>query len=61
MIKTHHLGLLCWLFSVPFSLQAQSPVADMHLHYKWTQQDVTSPEDAVDLLEQEDIVMGERV
>ena len=58
MIKIPHFILLCWLTSVPLSLQAQSPVADMHLHYKWTQQDVTSPEDAVELLEQEDIVMG---
>jgi len=30
----------------------------MHLHYKWTQQDVTSVADAVDILEQENIVMG---
>jgi len=58
MIKIPHFILLCWLTSVPLSLQAQSPVADMHLHYKWTQQDVTSPKDAVELLEQEDIVMG---
>ena len=43
---------------MPLSLQAQPPVADMHLHYKWTQQDVTSPEDAVALLDQEGIVMG---
>ena len=43
---------------MPLSLQAQPPVADMHLHYKWTQQDVTSPEDAVELLDQEGIVMG---
>ena len=50
--------LICWLLCVPFSLQAQSPVADMHLHYKWTQQDVTSPATAVDLLAQENIVMG---
>jgi len=58
MIKIPHFILLCWLTSVPLSLQAQSPVADMHLHYKWTQQDVTSPKDAIELLEQEDIVMG---
>lgn len=58
MIKIPHFLLLCWLTSVPLCLQAQSPVADMHLHYKWTQQDVTSPEDAVEVLEQEDIVMG---
>jgi hypothetical protein len=36
----HRLILICWLLCVPFGLYAQSPVADMHLHYKWTQQDV---------------------
>jgi len=50
--------LICWLLCVPFGLQAQPPVADMHLHYKWTQQDVTSPADAIDILAQENIVMG---
>jgi len=50
--------LICWLLCVPHSLQAQPPVADMHLHYKWTQQDVTTPADAVAILEQENIVMG---
>ena len=36
-----------WLGALPFCLptpvMAQPPVADMHLHYKWSQQDVTSP------------------
>jgi len=41
-----------------FGLQAQAPVADMHLHYKWTQQEVTSPAAAIALLDQENIVMG---
>ena len=54
----HRLILICWLLCLPLSLQAQPPVADMHLHYKWTQQDVTSPADAIDVLEQENIVMG---
>jgi hypothetical protein len=52
------LGLIFWLLCVSLSLQAQPPVADMHLHYKWTQQDVTSATDAVDILEQEKIIMG---
>lgn len=50
--------LLCGLLWLPFSLLAQPPVADMHLHYKWSQQDVTSPAEAIAILEQEDIVMG---
>ena len=37
---------------------AAQPVADMHLHYKWTQQDLTSPQDALDGLDQNHIVMG---
>ena len=49
--------LLCLLLMQP-GLLAQTPVADMHLHYKWTQQEVTSPAAAIALLEQENIVMG---
>ena len=52
------LLLICCLLSMPLSLQAQPLVADMHLHYKWTQQDVTTPADAIALLDQENIVMG---
>ena len=48
---------LCLLF-MSSGLQAQTPVADMHLHYKWTQQEVTSPAAAIGLLDQENIVMG---
>jgi len=50
--------LICWLLCVPFGVSAQPFVADMHLHYKWTQQDVTTPADALAILEQENIVMG---
>ncbi|MDX1696724.1 MAG: amidohydrolase family protein [Thiohalobacterales bacterium] len=39
-------------------LSAQTPVADMHLHYKWSQQEVTGPADAIELLDTEGIVMG---
>jgi len=53
----HRFILICWLLCVPFSPAAQ-PVADMHLHYKWSQQDVTTPAEAVALLEQQNIVMG---
>ena len=48
---------LCLLF-MSSGLQAQTPVADMHLHYKWTQQEVISPAAAIGLLDQENIVMG---
>ena len=51
-------GIAVCLLCVSFSLHAQAPVADMHLHYKWTQQDVTSPAEAIALLDQHNIVMG---
>ena len=50
--------LISWLLCMPFCLLAQPPVADMHLHYKWTQQDVTSPANAIAILDEENIVMG---
>lgn len=43
---------------LPAALHAQMRVADMHLHYKWSQQDVTSAAAAVRLLAQEHIIMG---
>lgn len=45
------------LMCVTGALAAQ-PVADMHLHYKWTQRELTSPEHALELLDQNDIAMG---
>ncbi len=54
---TSRFGLLCWLLCVSQFLPAQ-PVADMHLHYKWSQQELTTPADAIALLDQEQIVMG---
>ena len=49
------LGLLA-VFAT--DLCAQQPVVDMYLHYKWSQQDVTSPAEAVEELARENIVMG---
>lgn len=46
------------LACLPLPLMAQRPVADMHLHYKWSQQDVTSPAEAAAILRQQGIVMG---
>ena len=50
--------LLLLFAMVATDLCAQQPVADMHLHYKWSQQDVTSPAEAVNMLARENIVMG---
>ncbi len=50
--------LLLLLAVFATDLCARQPVADMHLHYKWSQQDVTSAADAVQVLNRENIVMG---
>jgi hypothetical protein len=46
------------LVCLPLPVMAAPPVADMHLHYKWSQQDVTSPAEAASILRQQGIVMG---
>lgn len=50
--------LLILLLSQPAVLFAVAPVVDMHLHYKWSQQDVTTPEAALRALDMEQIVLG---
>jgi len=52
------VGVSICLLCMSLSPHAQPPVADMHLHYKWTQQEMTSPSDAIALLDQQNIVMG---
>jgi predicted TIM-barrel fold metal-dependent hydrolase len=56
--KVMRQGLLLLLVVLATDLNAQQPVADMHLHYKWSQQDVTSAAQAVEVLADHDIVMG---
>jgi len=51
-------GWLLLLAVFAADLCASEPVADMHLHYKWSQQDVTSAAEAVEVLAQQNIVMG---
>jgi predicted TIM-barrel fold metal-dependent hydrolase len=51
-------GLLLLLGVFAADLCAREPVADMHLHYKWSQQDVTTAAEAVEVLAQQNIVMG---
>lgn len=50
--------LLILVLLLPAGLPAQPPVADMHLHYKWSQQDVTSPDDALRALDAEHVALG---
>ena len=56
-VTLRRLGLVCWLLCMSQCLFAQ-PVADMHLHYKWSQQELTTPADAIALLDRQHIVMG---
>lgn len=52
--------ITCGLLAVCMfcSSLAAPPVADMHLHYKWSQQDVTTPAAAAAMLRAQDIVLG---
>jgi len=51
-------ALLCLLLLFPPAAAPSSPVADMHLHYKWNQRDVTSPADALAALDAQHVVLG---
>lgn len=45
----------CLLLGLANPLQAQDPVFDMHMHYKWNQKEVTSPQDAIRFLDEQSI------
>jgi hypothetical protein len=46
------------LACLPAGSAALERVADTHLHYKWSQQGVTTAADVLDILEAQNIVMG---
>jgi predicted TIM-barrel fold metal-dependent hydrolase len=50
--------LCCLLVLRPGAVLATSPVADMHLHYKWSQQEVTTPDAALVALDAQHVVLG---
>lgn len=50
--------LLLVLLVISARVSAQLPVADMHLHYKWSQQEVTSPDEALRLLGAAQVALG---
>jgi len=54
-----------WLFvltgvcsSLAVMAAERSPVADVHIHYKWSQAEVTSPQQAIALLEQNNVQLA---
>lgn len=50
--------LLIACLVVPARVFGLEPVADIHLHYKWSQQEVTTARDAVRLLRQQRVILG---
>lgn len=46
------------LLAFPLAAAAAPPLADVHVHYKWNQEDVTSPQAAVDVLNRNDIALA---
>ena len=51
-------SMVLLMVCLPVRLVALEPVADMHLHYKWTQQEVTAPAEAVRMLAAENVILG---
>ena len=53
------VALLAVLFSSGTNIASDlSPIADVHIHYKWSQSEVTSPEQAVALLEKNNVQLA---
>ena len=51
-----------FLLSVSSNAFSRDKVFDMHMHYKWSQKEVTTPEEAIEFMDKSDIshalVMG---
>ncbi|MEJ2407701.1 MAG: amidohydrolase family protein [Candidatus Thiodiazotropha sp.] len=41
-----------------YAAERLQPLADIHLHWKWNQKEVTTPEQAIDILRENGVVMG---
>lgn len=50
--------LLAACLALPWRAWSAAPLADVHVHYKWNQEDVTSPQQAVDTLRDHDIALA---
>lgn len=58
-MKQALLLMLCLQAALPSGLQARQPaIADVHVHYKWSQTDVTSPQQALAELEQHNVALA---
>lgn len=52
------LFILCLGLLISSVTAAQQPIADIHLHYKWNQTEVTSPDQAIGILRENNIGMA---
>jgi len=51
--------LYIWLLNISSaSAEALPPLADVHVHYKWSQVEVTSPSQAVDAMRRNDVALA---
>ncbi len=50
--------ILATLALAPPSAWCKPPLADVHVHFKWSQEDVTTPQQAVDILIDNDIALA---
>lgn len=57
MLSLARIGLIAWLL-VLGQARAAAPLADTHVHYKWSQREVTAPERAVAILRENDIALA---
>jgi predicted TIM-barrel fold metal-dependent hydrolase len=53
------VAILCpWQAGMTAESASTAAISDVHLHYTWDQQGVTSPQDAIDILKENDVVFG---
>jgi hypothetical protein len=57
MVSLPRMLLLGWLFTA-VQAGADPPLADVHIHYKWSQKDVTTAQQAIRVLRENDIALA---
>ena len=58
MVSTRTIVLYLLLASGPVQIAARAPVADVHIHYKWSQSEVTSPAQAIERLKKNNVQLA---
>ncbi|MGV6827732.1 MAG: amidohydrolase family protein [bacterium] len=52
------MAILMWCVSPVLADDSSSPIADIHLHWKWNQKEITTPEQAVALLRENQVELA---